>query len=179
MEILYLGVWCRPFNQYWAVPTSIQCAAATNHLITNAVINLSSDLMIISLPMPLLFRVKLPLKKKLVLGGIFAIGAFNVVAAVLNKYYSFSNPFGSEWPEWYLRESYTALLCANLPLTYPLIQRIFKLRNWSHNSYGGDYLSGTRNRQTTRSGLRSQHKSTLGSTNKMPQIGIECTEDVW
>ncbi|GKU12835.1 unnamed protein product, partial [Fusarium langsethiae] len=20
MEILYLGVWCRPFNQYWAVP---------------------------------------------------------------------------------------------------------------------------------------------------------------
>lgn len=21
MEILYLGVWCRPFSQYWAVPT--------------------------------------------------------------------------------------------------------------------------------------------------------------
>lgn len=20
MEILYFGVWCRPFNQYWAVP---------------------------------------------------------------------------------------------------------------------------------------------------------------
>lgn len=36
MEILYLGVWCRPFNQYWAVPTdNIQCSAATNHLITS------------------------------------------------------------------------------------------------------------------------------------------------
>ena len=22
MEVLYLGVWCRPFNQYWAVPPS-------------------------------------------------------------------------------------------------------------------------------------------------------------
>jgi hypothetical protein len=22
MEILYFGVWCRPFNQYWAVPTN-------------------------------------------------------------------------------------------------------------------------------------------------------------
>lgn len=21
MEILYLGVWCRPFHDYWAVPT--------------------------------------------------------------------------------------------------------------------------------------------------------------
>ncbi len=20
MEVLYLAVWCRPFNQYWAVP---------------------------------------------------------------------------------------------------------------------------------------------------------------
>lgn len=20
MEVLYLGVWCRPFDQYWAVP---------------------------------------------------------------------------------------------------------------------------------------------------------------
>lgn len=36
MEILYLGVWCRPFNQYWAVPPdNIQCSAATNHLITS------------------------------------------------------------------------------------------------------------------------------------------------
>lgn len=36
---------------------------------------------------------------------------------------------------WYLRESFTAILCANLPLTYPLIQRMFGLRNWSHNTY--------------------------------------------
>lgn len=26
MEILYFGVWCRPFNQYWAVPpNSSEC----------------------------------------------------------------------------------------------------------------------------------------------------------
>lgn len=79
MEILYLGVWCRPFTNYWALPTpSTQCSAATNHLITNAVLNLSSDLMIISIPMPLLFKVQLPLKNKAILLGIFLIGAFNV-----------------------------------------------------------------------------------------------------
>ena len=68
----------------------------------------------------------------------------------MNKYYSFSNPFGNDWVLWYLRESYTALLCANLPLTYPLIQRIFKLRNW--NSYTGESHSiqaaGTRGTNT-------------------------------
>ncbi|KAF2627854.1 hypothetical protein BU25DRAFT_45440 [Macroventuria anomochaeta] len=137
MEILYFGVWCRPFSQYFAVPTiSTQCSAATNHLITNAVFNISSDIIILSIPMPLLFRVRLPKKNKLILIGIFLIGLFTVVAAVLNKYYSFSNPFGRDWVLWYLRESYTALLCANLPLTYPLIQRVFKLRNW--NSYSDE-----------------------------------------
>ncbi|KAF1966382.1 hypothetical protein BU23DRAFT_663298 [Bimuria novae-zelandiae CBS 107.79] len=160
MEILYLGVWCRPFSQYWAVPTSsTQCSAATNHLITNAVLNISSDLMILAIPMPLLFKVKLPLKNKAILIGLFLIGTFNIIAAVLNKYYSFKHPFGSEWPMWYLRESYTAFLCANLPLTYPLVQRIFRLRNWSHNSYGGQYLSGSHRHPTWRTGQRSQANS--------------------
>lgn len=118
-----------------ALTTAEQCSAATNHLITNAVFNISSDLIIICIPMPLLFKVRLPVKNKIVLGAIFCIGTFTIVAAVLNKYYSFSHPFGNEWTIWYLRESYTAILCANLPLTYPLIQRVFKLRNWSSNTY--------------------------------------------
>ncbi|KAF2488307.1 hypothetical protein BU16DRAFT_230397 [Lophium mytilinum] len=136
MEILYFGVWCRPFDQYWAVPTnSTQCSAATNHLITNAVLNISSDLMIIAIPMPLLFKVKIPAQKKAILGGVFLIGTFTIVAAALNKYYSFTHPFAPDWTIWYLRESYTAILCANLPLTWQLLQRIFNLRNWSSNSY--------------------------------------------
>ncbi|KAH7379353.1 hypothetical protein DE146DRAFT_761542 [Phaeosphaeria sp. MPI-PUGE-AT-0046c] len=139
MEILYLGVWCRPFSQYFAVPpNNKQCSAATNHLITNAVFNISSDLIILSIPLPLLFKVRLPLKNKAILMGVFLIGAFTIVAAALNKYYSFTNPFGTEWTIWYLRESYTALLCANLPLIYPLIQRVFKLRNWSSGAYNND-----------------------------------------
>ncbi|KAH6638096.1 hypothetical protein C7974DRAFT_154186 [Boeremia exigua] len=160
MEILYFGVWCRPFNQYFAMPTnSIQCSAATNHLITNAVFNISSDLIILSIPMPLLFKVRLPKKNKLILIGIFLIGLFTVVAAVLNKYYSFSNPFGNDWVLWYLRESYTALLCANLPLTYPLIQRVFNLRNWSSHSGESHSIqaAGTNTRGTNTFGTARSH----------------------
>ncbi|CAO2656799.1 Nn.00g056020.m01.CDS01 [Neocucurbitaria sp. VM-36] len=144
MELLYFAVWCRPFNQYWAVPPdSKQCSAATNHLITNAIFNISSDLIIISIPMPLLFKVRLPMKNKAILFVIFIIGAFTIIAAVLNKYYSFTHPFGTEWTIWYLRESYTAILCANLPLTYPLIQRVFGLRNWSNHTYSPNSASGS------------------------------------
>lgn len=61
MEILYFGVWCRPFYEYWAVPTnSVQCDAATNHLITNATFNLSSDVILIAIGLPMFLRMKLP-----------------------------------------------------------------------------------------------------------------------
>ncbi|KAL5116957.1 hypothetical protein ACEQ8H_005175 [Pleosporales sp. CAS-2024a] len=146
MEVLYFAV-CETQSSSSSITSNDeiadkknqeQCNAATNHLITNAVFNMSSDLLILSIPIPVLFRVRLPKKNKAILIAVFMIGAFNIVAAVLNKYYSFTNPFGTEWTIWYLRESYTAIFCANLPLIYPLIQRVFHLRNWS----GETYVSG-------------------------------------
>ncbi|KAF2839455.1 hypothetical protein M501DRAFT_1051776 [Patellaria atrata CBS 101060] len=131
MEVFYLGVWCRPFSMYWAIPTTTQCSAATNHLITNAVFNISSDLFIICIPIPVFVRAQLPMKKKAILCGVFGLGAFSILSAVLNKYYSFTNPYGSLWTFWYVRESATAIITANLPFTWTLIQRAFNLRSWS------------------------------------------------
>ena len=95
--VCFLAVWCRPIQQYWAVPpqnctcyytspsssprspvsstaskhwTNIlpsvwtaQCASYYHHLITDAVFNISSDLMMLFLPLPLLIKAKLPLKR--------------------------------------------------------------------------------------------------------------------
>ena len=128
-EILYLGVWCRPIQQYWAVPvencrllhssdrppprlvatadltciTTAQCASYYHHLITSSVFNISSDLMILCIPLPMLYKLKLSLKRcaptltqrpyfltasvqsqltrphrKLILGGVFSLGFFVV-----------------------------------------------------------------------------------------------------
>ncbi|KAH6673931.1 hypothetical protein F5X68DRAFT_40837 [Plectosphaerella plurivora] len=135
MEILYLGVWCRPFNQYWAVPPdNVQCSAATNHLITNMVLNISSDIMIILIPMPVFLQSKIAPKKKLILCGVFAVGCFTILSAILNKYYSFTDPFGADWTFWYIRESSTALITANLPMTWTLCRRVFSLTSFHEKS---------------------------------------------
>lgn len=149
MEILYLAVWCRPFNQYWAVPpNNVQCSAATNHLITNLVLNISSDIMIMLIPMPILLQSSLPLKKKLILSAIFLLGCFTILSALLSKYYSFTEPFGSSWTFWYIRESSTALITANLPATWTLIRHHFHLSSFNHKSSGrttgGNLSSGFR-----------------------------------
>ncbi|EXU98679.1 hypothetical protein X797_008153 [Metarhizium robertsii] len=136
MEILYLGVWCRPFSQYWAVPPdSTQCSAATNHLITNAVLNISSDIMIILIPMPIFLQSRLKWRKKLILVGVFALGGFTILSAILNKFYSFNEPFGSAWTFWYIRESSTAIIVANLPLTWTVFRRLFHLRSFDNSEY--------------------------------------------
>ncbi|KJK80635.1 hypothetical protein H634G_04875 [Metarhizium anisopliae BRIP 53293] len=135
MEILYFGVWCRPFSGYWEVPPSNpQCATALHHLITNAVFNISSDIMIILIPIPLLLRTHWPLKKKLILCVVFGLGGFTILSAVLNKYYSFTQPYGSQWTFWYIRESSTAIIVANLPLTWTLIRRVFSVGSFRGGS---------------------------------------------
>ncbi|KAI1123130.1 hypothetical protein F5Y10DRAFT_58407 [Nemania abortiva] len=131
MEILYFAVWCRPFHEYWAVPTdNIQCSAATNHLITNAILNISSDLFIIVIPMPVFLQINIAPKKKAILCAVFALGLFTIGAAIANKYYSFSEPWGSQWTYWYIRESSTALIVSNVPFLWTTLRFFFRLTSF-------------------------------------------------
>jgi hypothetical protein len=128
METLYLGVWCEPFHDYWAVPTpNIQCSAAIHHLIVNAVFNISSDLALIAVALNISIGNQLSVLHRVFLSIIFGLGIFTVLSAVLNKYYSFTHPFGLEWTYWYVRESSTAMIVSNLPFTWNLLRRLFRL----------------------------------------------------
>ncbi|KAF5027091.1 hypothetical protein F66182_803 [Fusarium sp. NRRL 66182] len=155
MQILWFQ-WCRPFHHYWQVPPDdLNCSAETNHMITNAVINITSDLMILALPMPVFIQSQLPLKRKMILCGVFALGIFTILAATMSKVYSLGDPYGTEWSYWYIREVSTAIIAANLPLTWTLLQRMFKLGNFSAR-YGKS--SGQRTGEAT-----SRFRSTYGN----------------
>ncbi|GAB7328136.1 hypothetical protein MBLNU13_g00165t2 [Cladosporium sp. NU13] len=154
MEALYLGVWCRPFHNYWAVPTpNPQCNTASNHLITNAVFNISSDVLMLALGVPMFIRIQIPLSKKIPLVGIFSLGIFVIIAAVLNKWYSFTEPFGNAWTYWYVRESATAIIVANLPFVWLLYRRIFGIRT---NSVTGSKTKSGHNTISLRSRAKSE-----------------------
>lgn len=95
-----------------------QCSTATNHLIVNAIFNISSDLMMLFIPMPIVLKAKLPTlkyvyswqatawphqngtdsgKRKILLLSVFSLGVFVIASAIANKYYSFTHPFGVMW----------------------------------------------------------------------------------
>lgn len=161
MEILWF-IWCRPFHFYWKVPApNLNCAAETNHMITNAIFNISTDIMIIALPMPVLINSQLPLKRKLTLCGVFALGIFTILAAILSKYYSLGIPYGTEWIYWYIREVSTAIIAANLPLTWTLLQRMFGMSSFLSRNKSSLQQYG---KTTGQGGIRSAYGNLTSRT---------------
>lgn len=157
MISLYYGYWCRPFKAFWETPTpNIQCATQTNHLIVNLSFNLTSDLMIIFIPLPMFIKAHLDLKKKLLLVFPFSLGFFTMICAILSKHLSFTQPFSAEWLFWYTREASTAVIVSNMPYSWTVIRKVFHvkafLRPGSETNVGqtvsGRYMSSTLAPQT-------------------------------
>lgn len=165
--ITYFAVYCRPFSQYWAMPVeNMQCATYQNYSITQAVFNISSDFAMLAIPIPLLLKTQIPRKKKLILCGVFSLGIFVIIAAILNKYFNFAAPLTTTYMIWYIRESSTAVYVANMVCWWPLLSRIFGLR--SFQAYTSNQRSNTRLASTARRnqfanlpGGRSDHQSTF------------------
>lgn len=76
------------------------------------------------------------------------------------------DPFSTEWIIWYLREAFTAMLCANLPLTRPVIQRVFNVGPWvtEQASLPSRYATGRRRSDVPLRGDPSTRSSTPKSS---------------
>ncbi|KAF2450445.1 hypothetical protein P171DRAFT_348630 [Karstenula rhodostoma CBS 690.94] len=135
MEVLYFAAWCRPFAQYYAVPTaSKQCDTLIDHRITKTVLNVSSDLVLLCISLQMLIRSSLPLKRKLVLCFIFSLGLFTIAAAILSLNYSIRSSYQRTWLSWYLREVSMTIIVANIPFTWTIFRELFEIDEFNASS---------------------------------------------
>ncbi|KAL4905497.1 hypothetical protein BDW74DRAFT_177865 [Aspergillus multicolor] len=191
IEILFFAVWCRPFHAYWSYPPkSQQCSVYTNHAIIALSFNVSTDLMIMAIPLPLLIKAKLSLSKKLTLCALFSLGAFVILCSILSKYYSISQPYGMKWLDWYVREAATAVIVANMPQTWTLFRRLFNFKSFlqhssynrsrskSGNKYASRFDSSTIHLSRFR-GDKSQIRSTIDRTESGEHINREQPLEIW
>ncbi|KAH9878230.1 hypothetical protein J1614_003447 [Plenodomus biglobosus] len=193
IEVLYFGAWCRPFREYYAVPTrSSQCNAMVHHRITKAIFNLSSDIIMLCIALQMLIRSLLPVKRKIILCGIFSLGIFVIAASILNSYYSFKNPYKATWIYWYVRESSTAILVANLPYTWTILREFLEIGDfdetnpppWTYHTHtsrtaGGRKAAHLRQMRTPTAQART-HRSPTNSresngTQSMTLVGSSTT----
>ncbi|KAE8154054.1 hypothetical protein BDV25DRAFT_136199 [Aspergillus avenaceus] len=126
VEILFCGVWCRPISWYWDYDADdFQCSSYLNHLIITTVFNISSDIFMLCIPLPLFIRSHLPIKQKIAVCAVFSLGGIVILMASLNKYYNFTRLFDARFLKWYIAEVSTAVYISNLPLLWPLLRTVF------------------------------------------------------
>lgn len=133
IQVTFFAAWCRPFSQYWAFPAkNPQCASYNNYLITILVFNVTSDLLLVAIPIPLIWRASMKRGKKAMMYAVFSLGVFNIIAAVLNKVYNWILPGVPVYMIWYVRESSTCIYVANATCCWPLFRRCLPFLGCSH-----------------------------------------------
>ncbi|KAI9746072.1 MAG: hypothetical protein M1818_000753 [Claussenomyces sp. TS43310] len=183
---------CRPFKENYAVPPpTLQCATLQDYLITQASFNISSDCLMLLIPIPLVVRMQVPWRRKLGILIVFSLGIFVILSAVLSKYDSLSNIYSSEFIFWYSREAFVAVYVSNIPIIWPLVRRLGK--HWptrltitkAYGSASGLRRTKTRTKTTrpsqtgTPSGVTTLvqgQQSTTGSTSKQD---LELGNSLW
>ncbi|KAI1123437.1 hypothetical protein F5Y10DRAFT_286183 [Nemania abortiva] len=136
---LLLGYWCRPIWEYWAVPVHFsQCTTYINHIIIATTWNISSDLMLLAIPIPFVIKARLPRKKKIILCCILGVGVLNIIISILNRIYNLTNPFKLHFVYFYVAEVLTAIYVGNIPLCWPLVQRVFGKGSWVRSDEQSD-----------------------------------------
>ena len=156
---------CRPFHGYWGMPppkgTTLpapsakfmflthktpaeDCTTFKTYAIINALFNISSDVIMLSIPLPMLFKSRLPFKQKAAVLSIFAMGLFVIIAAILTKIFNLADIYSTVYMFWYIRESSVAVYVSNLPQIWPLLRKCIPgMRATGETRFGpcveGDY----------------------------------------
>lgn len=123
----------------------------------------------LTVAIPLLLKIRLPTKQKIILVVLFGMGIFVIVSAILTKVYCLvPNLISYVYMNWYFREATVAILVTNLPLVWSLLRDVFPniLRSWTGGSkkasdryYPSTPWSNTKSRASRGFGVASQVRS--------------------
>ncbi|KAM5346658.1 hypothetical protein ACJ41O_009663 [Fusarium nematophilum] len=139
--LAYIGViavifgHCTPVHKNWQVYPNPgdECTLAVANYVTLVVLNILTDLLIVSIPVPLLWMVKLSIKRKLIIGVLLCSGIFIMIATLLRCILSLRDIQGINTSTiWAIRETFVGIIAVNAAAIKPL----FSASRWLLSSKG-------------------------------------------
>ncbi|ATY66095.1 triacylglycerol lipase [Cordyceps militaris] len=127
--LVSIFAFCRPFRNYWAIypdpGRSCQAAISLPIVWSTFATNVSTDIYLIMIPIPILWQSSLALSKKIASTVVLGAGIFVLVCAVLKSAFILADPInGAQLAgSWGTREAFVAVMTTNLPMIFPLIKR--------------------------------------------------------
>ncbi|KAF5855508.1 hypothetical protein ETB97_009085 [Aspergillus alliaceus] len=120
---------CQPMHKYWQInpdPGNLcQPTRSTLYVLIVVIPNVLTDIYLMSIPLPLLWTVNIGIRRKITLMALFSGAAFVMMAAIIRAVTIMtSGPEGAvSGSKWACRETFVAIVVANLPIIQPLIRR--------------------------------------------------------
>ncbi|CZR61605.1 related to L-fucose permease [Phialocephala subalpina] len=162
---------CRMPSLYWTLSFAPQpeCVSETKLLLAAGIVNTITDAVVVILPMPTVWRVKLPVQQQIILVMLFAAGFFITLVGAIRTYYLYKVTTGYDktweaFPVWLASsvELYVGIICASIPAT----KRFF-------GRFGPNWLSSPMpSRNPTSLATHTQRSSHRHSYPQEEEIGV-------
>ncbi|KAI0206636.1 hypothetical protein F4808DRAFT_447412 [Astrocystis sublimbata] len=120
---------CQPFHHFWQIfPDPGKLCEPTNspyYVLSALISDIVTDLYLVSIPLSLLWGVKIPMRKKVVLLGLFSGSFFVIIAGTIRGIVILTaGPEGAiSGSQWANRETFVAAIIGNLPSCQPLFRK--------------------------------------------------------
>ncbi|KAH9899009.1 hypothetical protein F4778DRAFT_181710 [Xylariomycetidae sp. FL2044] len=129
-QIFVMVFQCRPIYAYWDKTAAGTCAPEAAMQALNGAGNIATDIIVLLLPMPVVWRLGLKKAQKRALVGIFGLGFFTCIVSTLRLVFmlrvSRDITFdGVAITAWSVAELASGITCAALPTLRPLIGKYF------------------------------------------------------
>ncbi|KAK7516890.1 uncharacterized protein IWZ02DRAFT_381780 [Phyllosticta citriasiana] len=133
---------CKPVRRYWDPSTPGTCMDIQMYWFSTAGIGVIMDFVVWLLPMPLIKGLNLPMRQKLSVFAVFALGGFVCIVSILRlslvHYYAEQDAMqqsGVAAIVWSTVEGNVGIICASLMVMKPLVAKIFpSILDTSHSS---------------------------------------------
>ena len=126
--VTYLAVFltitcsCYPIQRNWqTIPyPPVQCTLREQNMYVITVTNVLTDAAMLCIPMPLLWKLKVPLRKKIALALLLSSGVFVITAAIVRVTESLvPHTSAITLNRWGVRETLAGILAVNAPILRP------------------------------------------------------------
>ncbi|KAL5339806.1 hypothetical protein BJX70DRAFT_139713 [Aspergillus crustosus] len=135
---------CRPLAFNWDITLEGgKCGNRNATYVVTGTLNLVTDLMVMALPIPHIWKLQLGIAKKIALSVVFSMGLLVSIISVVRLVALMAIDFNDITHSvqmgvlWTVVEPELAILCANMPILKPVLSRIFpRLFSTNQKSYG-------------------------------------------
>ncbi|ERF68289.1 hypothetical protein EPUS_02745 [Endocarpon pusillum Z07020] len=130
--LLSILLGCRPLHKNWQINpdpgNSCQPAISKIDCLVTVVLNVVTDMYLISIPLPLLWKAQLSKRRKSLFLIVFGGGFFVMACGILRCALILLDPVNGaqQAGSWAVRETFVAVVIDNIPMIYPLCRRLIK-----------------------------------------------------